>query len=262
MSEQWNTLVVDRYPERFLARICLNRPDKMNALSSEMLEELGGVFDQLDEDEGIRGVILTGTGERAFAAGADIGELRGVGKEAGEAKARFGQEIFRKIETFVKPVIAVVHGYALGGGAELAMACHLRIASEQAQFALPEASLGLIPGYGGTQRAVRLIGSARALEWIWRGSRIDGAKAFEWGLVNHVARSREEALELAEKLLSEILRQAPLAVGAVLKCVRLAGDQKGYDREAVLFGEMCDTEDGREGVEAFLEKRQAQFRGR
>jgi enoyl-CoA hydratase len=205
-------------------------------------------------------LIITGKGDKAFAAGADIRELSSLDRQSGEELSLRGQSIFLKIEQLDKPVIAIVNGYALGGGAELAMACHIRIGTENAVFGLPEVSLGTIPGYGGTQRLAQLAGKARAMEMILTGMQVDAQKALDFGLLNRVSTS-EHALQEARKLAGKIMKNGPLAVSKAIEAIDAGYRQAGYATEAELFGKLCESDDFKEGTAAFLEKRKAQFRG-
>ena len=244
--------------------LTVNRPAKLNALNASVIAELGQAATEAATDASVRAVVLTGSGEKAFVAGADIAEF--VGMSAGEAEAlsRRGQRLCDAIEALPKPVIAAVNGFALGGGCELAMACHLRVASANARFGQPEVKLGLIPGYGGTQRLPRLVGRGRALELLLTGGTIDAATALGWGLVNRVV----EAGELhgaAQKLAEEIAAVAPRAAARCLEAVDLGLNLplgQAQRHEAALFGLCFATEDAREGSAAFLEKRPARFAGR
>lgn len=247
-----------------VATVTLNRPDKLNALDSATETELQDVFPRLAADEAVGGIIVTGAGDKAFVAGADIGELAGLGATQGKEFAFQGQTTFTRIAQCPKPVVAAVNGYALGGGCELALACHLRVASEKARFGLPEVTLGLIPGHGGTQRLARIVGLGRALEMVLTGRQVKAGEALEWGLVNAVF-PPEGLLEGARRLLGGILEKAPLAVQYALEATLRGGDvglDDGLYLEATLFGMACGTEDMREGTQAFLEKRAASFRGR
>jgi enoyl-CoA hydratase len=245
--------------------ITINRPEKLNALDKQVLSELAAAVAGARLDDNVRAVIITGAGEKAFVAGADIGELAEQSPASGKEHTLAGQAILRAIETFPKPVVAAINGYALGGGCELALACHLRVCAATAKIGLPEVKLGIIPGYGGTQRLPRLIGRARALEMILSGEPIGAETALAWGLVNRIAPSAKETVATAENLLAPILERAPLAVGAALEAVR-RGSQlplaEAMRIEADLFAILCTTEDMREGTRAFLEKRKAEFRGR
>ena len=242
--------------------ITINRPDKMNALNADVMSELDQVFSEVEANNEIRAVILTGSGQKAFVAGADISQFVGKSKVEGMDLARAGQNVFFKIENCSKPVVAAVNGFALGGGCELAMACHFRLASENAKFGQPEVNLGLIPGYGGTQRLVQLIGKGRALELLLTGNMIDAATAHQYGLVNYVV-PQEELLAKTMLLLQTILTKAPLAVS---RCITAAnavfGEGNGYDVEIESFGECFDTADMKEGTSAFLEKRKPVFTGK
>jgi enoyl-CoA hydratase len=247
-----------------IATITVNRPDKLNALNSVVIAELGEAIRSVESDPTARGVILTGAGEKAFVAGADIGEVAGQTPEQGKTRSLVGQEVFRQFEALRKPVVAAVNGFCLGGGCELAMACHLRIASERARFGQPEVKLGIAPGYGGTVRLPRLVGRARALELLLTGDMIDAQEAWRIGLVNRVVPA-DRLLAEAEKLLGAILAQGPLAVAAVLEAVDTganAGAPEALRLEANLFGLLSSSEDKREGTQAFLEKRPARFTGR
>lgn len=247
-----------------IARITVNRPDKLNALNDAVIAELGTAIDQVGQDPEIKGVILTGAGSKAFVAGADIAELSRQGPFDGKARALVGQGVFRRIERSGKPVIAAVNGFALGGGCELAMACHVRLASESANFGQPEAKLGIAPGYGGTVRLPRLVGKGRALELLLTGQMIDAAEAFRIGLVNRVVPG-ERLLEEAEKLLRTMLENGPLALRVCIEAVDSALEttlDEGLLLEANYFGLLASTEDMREGMAAFLEKRKARFKGK
>lgn len=259
MSQTYNTIVFET-DEHGIATVTINRPKKLNALNDELLNELADVFKSIQIDEDIEGVIVTGSGDKAFVAGADIKELRELNKRSGRMTSQKGQQIFQLVEDTRKPVIAAVNGYALGGGAELAMACHLRIAGSNAAFGLPEVGLGLIPGYGGTQRLARLIGRSRALEMILTGKQVKANEAKAMGLVNKVA--DENPVEAAYELLGEIMKNGPMAIRSAIKAVYQSDHRNGYQVEADLFGELCETEDFMEGTSAFLEKRKPEFEGR
>lgn len=246
-----------------VAFVTIDRPKKLNALNASTLGEIDRVFEAIREDDSVRGVLVTGSGEKAFVAGADIAELARETSTTGANTARRGQGIFRRIETLGKPVVAAVNGFALGGGLELALACHVRVASENAKLGLPEVTLGAIPGYGGTQRLVRLVGRGRALELILTGQHIDAAEAYRIGLVNRVV-PLDALQESAQELLQAMIKNAPLALRSALTAVDEGSDidqEKGLLLEAMLFGILCGTEDLREGMNAFLEKRPAKFRG-
>lgn len=244
-----------------IALVTINRPDKLNALNKETLEELEKVFDRVKLDDTIDCIIITGSGEKAFVAGADISELNQQNGIGGEEFARFGQNVFSKIENIGKPVIAAVNGFALGGGCELSLACHIRLASEKAKFGQPEVNLGVIPGYGGTQRLAKLINSGRAMEFILTGDMFDAQEAYRLGLVNHVYSTDElipKAFEMAEKIVSKGQLAVRLSVKAV-KASEKMNLQEGIENEAALFGLACSTEDFQEGTKAFLEKRKPNF---
>ncbi len=247
-----------------LAIVTIDRQDKLNALNAEVIGELGDAFDSLRKDDKVRGVILTGAGERAFVAGADIGELAKMDALTGVQVSRNGQGVFRSIERFPKPVIAAVGGFALGAGCELAMACHLRVASENARFGLPEVGLGIIPGYGGTVRLARLVGLGRALEMTLTGEMIDAAAAHAMGLANAVV-PRAELLDRTKEMARKITKNGPLAVRMALECAYRGMDlplAEALGVESGFFGLLSATEDMKEGMTAFLEKRKANFKGR
>jgi enoyl-CoA hydratase len=245
--------------------ITINRPDKLNALNKMIFDELNLALDEVESNAEIRSVFITGAGEKAFVAGADIGEFGGLTKEQSMAMAKKGQDTFFRIENSSKPIIAAVNGFALGGGCELAMACHFRVASENARFGQPEVNLGLIPGYGGTQRLTQLIGKGRAIELLITANMIDAASALQFGLVNYVV-PQAELLNKTKSLLQLINSKAPIAVGKCIELANLAGGgsgvRNGFTREVEAFGECFVTEDKKEGTAAFLEKRKAQFTGK
>lgn len=246
-----------------VAIVRLNRPEKMNALTREMLEALREVFESIGRERRVRALILTGEGERAFCAGTDIGELAGMDEAGALAASRRGQEVCERIERCGVPVIAAVNGLAAGGGCELALACHIRLAAKQAQFSLPEIKLGLVPAYGGTQRLPRIVGSGRALELMLTGAKIDAAEAERIGLVTHVVES-SQLLSKAESIAQEIAQLAPLAIRACLEAVTRGLSlplEEGLALEAELFSSLFDTADMREGTRAFMEKRAPVFKG-
>jgi enoyl-CoA hydratase len=243
--------------------VTLRRPEKLNALNAETLGEIEGAFEELRTDAAVGGVIVTGSGDKAFVAGADIGELAAQDAVGGREMARRGQRIFDTIDRFPKPVLAAINGFALGGGCELALACHVRIASENAQLGTPEVKLGLMCGYGGTQRLARLVGRGPALELLLTGERITAAEAFRIGLVNRVVPAGSLMAE-AESLLKKMLANAPVSLRLTLQAVSAGLDmplESGLEYEATLFGLLCTTDDMKEGTQAFLEKRAPRFRG-
>ena len=246
-----------------IARITINRPDKLNALNATVVAELADAVGRVEAEGAIRAVLLTGAGTKAFVAGADIGEVGGQGATDGQARALAGQRMMRRLERCGKPVLAAVNGFALGGGCELAMACHLRLASESARFGQPEVKLGIGPGYGGTVRLPRLVGRGRALELLLTGAMIDAQEAWRIGLVNRVV-AADQLLSESERLLRTILENGPLAVRACLELVD-AGLELTVDEalrlEAAYFGLLSTTADMREGTGAFLGKRKAEFTG-
>ena len=247
-----------------IAVVTIDRPEKLNALNADVVGELGQVFESLRDDADVLGVILTGGGEKAFVAGADIGELAKMDSISGVKVSRDGQEVFRMIERFPKPVLAAVGGYALGGGCELALACHMRLASENARFGLPEVGLGIIPGYGGTIRLARLIGLGRAIHLTLTGEHVKAERAEAIGLVSDVV-PREELLEKAKELMGGITAKGPVAVRMALESIYRALDtptQEALDYESALFGLLASTEDMKEGMTAFLDKRTPDFKGR
>ena len=244
--------------------IKINRPDKMNALNKDVIEELGKVLDEVYNNNEIKSAILTGAGEKAFVAGADISEFTSLDAAGGAALAKKGQElVFDKIENSPKPIIAAVNGFSLGGGCELAMSCHFRTASENAKFGQPEVNLGLIPGYGGTQRLTQLIGKGKAMELMMTADMVGADEAKSLGLVNHVF-PLSELLNETKKIALKIQTKAPVAISKIIACVNEAakGDQAGFENEIRRFGECFATEDMKEGTTAFLEKRKASFAGK
>lgn len=246
-----------------IATITINRPDKMNALNDATMVELRRAVDQARDDATVGGIVVTGAG-RAFVAGADIAELRAKSPREALELARRGQETFLRFETSPKPVVAAVNGFALGGGCELAMACHVRVASEAARFGQPEVKLGVIPGYGGTQRLARLIGRGRALQLLLTGEMVDAAEGYRIGLVNRVVPAAESVVDVARAMLRSMLANAPLALAACITVVN-RGVEMPLDEalalEADSFGQLTGTDDAREGASAFLEKRAPAFRG-
>jgi len=246
-----------------VATVTLNRPKVLNALNAQTFDELEAIFQALAADSAVRVVLLTGAGEKAFAAGADINELASNDAVSGLAKAKRGQAVFQLIETCGKPVIALINGFALGGGCELAMACTLRLANEKARLGQPEVRLGLIPGYGGTQRLPRLVGEPAALKLLLTGEMIDATEALRIGLVDEVVPA-ERLMERGEALAKSIVAMAPLAVAGCLEAVRRGRGLQidaATDVEAEVFGRLCGTADKAEGTKAFLEKRSPVWEG-
>ena len=250
--------------ENGIAYITINRPSKLNALNSETISELNQALSVANNENEVKVIILTGSGEKAFVAGADISEFADFDVEEGRQLAAEGQELlFNFAENLSTPVIAAVNGFALGGGLELAMSCHFRVASENAKMGLPEVSLGVIPGYGGTQRLTQLVGKGRALEMIMTAGMINAQQALDYGLVNHVL-PQDQLLEFCEGLAQKIMRNSSVAIGAAIKAVN-ANSKKGvngFQVEIEQFGYCFGTEDFAEGTSAFLEKRKADFPGR
>lgn len=258
----YETLIVEKQDR--VAIVKINRPDKLNALNAKVIEELGDVFTKLKDDPEIFVIILTGSGEKAFSAGADISGFPDLDAVKGREFAIRGQKVFSLIENLGKPVIAAVNGYALGGGCELCMACTIRIASENAKFGQPEVNLGIIPGYGGTQRLPRLVGKGRALELILTGRIIDANEAYHIGLVSKVV-PQDKLMEEAMNLAKTLLGKGPIALKLAIEAVNRGLDvsiEEGLKIEADLFGLTCATEDQKEGAKAFLEKRKPEFKGR
>jgi len=249
--------------------VTVNRPDKLNAINKTVMKELGEVVDEVYANAMIKSVILTGAGQKAFVAGADITEFLGLNVLEGGILAKIGQDIFMKIENSPKPFVAAVNGFALGGGCELAMACHFRICSENARFGQPEVNLGLIPGYGGTQRLTQLVGKGKAMELMMTGNIIDAQEALQWRLVNYVT-SQDTLLSKTREILQLIQAKAPVAISKIIECVNVAvlsdsaytNGKSGYEKEQQAFGECFGTEDMKEGAQAFVEKRKPLFKGR
>ncbi|GAB3822674.1 enoyl-CoA hydratase/isomerase family protein [Pontibacter rugosus] len=242
--------------------ITINRADKLNALNIDTVTEIKNAIQQVYDDAEIKGAILTGAGPKAFVAGADITEIAELSEVTARSFAERGQEVFAMIERSNKPVIAAVNGFALGGGCELAMACHMRVAAENARFGQPEVNLGIIPGYGGTQRLTQLVGKGKAMELMMTADMINAQEALQLGLVNHVV-PQEQLLEKCGEIMGKILSKAPLAIGLVIECVNAVfnKDENGYQTEANAFARCCASEDFVEGTSAFVEKRKANFTG-
>ena len=242
--------------------VTINRPKKLNALNVATLSEISQVMQEAIDDPATKGIIITGEGEKAFVAGADIEEIAELNEVNGRKFSENGHEIFGLLENSHKPVIAAVNGFALGGGCELAMACHVRIASENAQFGLPEVNLGILPGYGGTQRLTELVGRGRALEMMMTGDMISSERALQFGLVNKIV-PLEELMESTKKMINKILAKAPLAIGMVINSVNAyySQEENGYQTEANSFATCCRSQDFIEGTSAFLEKRKPNFTG-
>lgn len=246
-----------------ILHITINRPASLNALNRLTIQEIGHAIKTLRTDNNLKGAILKGAGERAFVAGADISEFTGLSKEEAKALSQAGHEVFNSIEDCPKPIIACVNGFALGGGCELAMACHMRIASPSAKFGQPEVNLGIIPGYGGTQRLVQLIGKGRAFELLTTADMIDADKAEDWGLVNYVEMNGD-LVSKASDIINKISKKAPIAIARTITAWNAYYDKKqnGFEREIDEFAACAATEDFKEGASAFLEKRKANFKGK
>ena len=263
----YSTLLVQM--ENGICTITINRPDKLNALNKEVFNDLDKAIDEVNNNPAIKTTIITGAGPKAFVAGADISEFGGLSREQAMALAKRGQDVFFKIENSRKPIVAAVNGFALGGGCELAMACHFRLCSENAKFGQPEVNLGLIPGYGGTQRLTQLVGKGKSMELQMTAHLIDANEALQLGLVNHVT-TADTLLQRTKDILTIIQSKAPIAVGKIIECVNVAvvsdsaytNGKSGYDKEIEAFGDCFVTEDMKEGTSAFLEKRKAEFKGR
>lgn len=262
----YNTLITEKKGHTFVIKI--NRPDVLNALNEEVFQELSHAVTSLNKDPELKGAYIIGVGDKAFVAGADIAEFTTLDSESASEKSRSGQKIFFDIEQSPKPIIAAVNGYALGGGCELAMACHMRVASGNAKFGLPEVKLGLLPGYGGTQRLAQLIGKGKAIELMITGDMISADTAFRLGLVNYVT-TRGELREKCEEILEKAYKQSPKAIEYALGALNAGynarngySSKNGYEVEAESFGKAMVSEDGKEGVAAFLEKRKANFTGK
>ena len=255
--------------ENGIFTITINRPDKLNALNKQVFTDLDAAIDEVYSNADIKTVIITGAGPKAFVAGADITEFGGLNKDEAMALAKRGQDVFFKIENCKKPIVAAVNGFALGGGCELTMACHFRLCSENAKFGQPEVNLGLIPGYGGTQRLTQLVGKGKSMELQMTAHLIDANEALQLGLVNHVT-TAESLLERTIDILNVIMSKAPIAIGKIIECVNVAvvsdsaytNGKSGYDKEVEAFGDCFITADMKEDTIAFLEKRKANFTGK
>ncbi|HKI79902.1 MAG TPA: enoyl-CoA hydratase-related protein [Ignavibacteriaceae bacterium] len=258
----YKTLLIEK--KENVAIVTINRPDKLNALNAQTLTDLRDVFTELKSDNSVFVVVLTGSGEKAFVAGADISELNKLNIIEAKSFAENGQEVFNLIENLGKPVIAAVNGFALGGGTELSLACHIRLCSENAKFGQPEVNLGVIPGYGGTQRLTRLVNSGRAMEYILTGDMINADEAYRIGLVNRIYQQNEllsKTLEMANRIASKGQQAIRLAVNSVT-IVDEVSSKEGQNYEASLFAICCGTEDFKEGTQAFLEKRKPNFKNK
>ncbi len=243
--------------------ITINRPDKMNALNTEVVNEIKTAAKAMYDNDEVKGAIITGSGDKAFVAGADIAEFAGFSPEEGRNMGANGHEAFNAIQNCPKPIIAAVNGFALGGGTELAMACHIRVASDNAKFGQPEVALGIIPGYGGTQRMLQIIGKGRAMELLMTGDMITAEEALSLGLVNYMTTS-DELIEKCTSILKKIVSKGPLAIAKVIKCVNdfYESGVNGFQTEIDEFGNCFKTEDFKEGTSAFTEKRKAEFKGK
>lgn len=243
--------------------LTINRPEKMNALNRATIEELRDAIQEVYDDKDIKGVIITGEGEEAFIAGADITEIAELNEVNGRKFSESGQEVFSLIEKCDKPIIAAVNGYALGGGCELAMACHMRVATENAEMGQPEVNLGIIPGFGGTQRLTQLVGKGKALEIMMTADKVSAQEAWRIMLVNHLVPDKKTLLSYCRELIEKISSKAPLAIGMVVDCVNAVynHDENGFQTEANSFAACCKSKDFDEGTAAFLSKRPAQFKG-
>lgn len=254
--------------ENDTAIITVNRPEKLNALNKDVFTDLDDAISEVLNNEEIKSAIITGAGAKAFVAGADITEFGGLNLAEAMALSKRGQDVFFKIENSNKPIVAAVNGFALGGGCELAMACHFRLCSDNAKFGQPEVNLGLIPGYGGTQRLTQLVGKGKSMELQMTGSLIDATEALRLGLVNYIT-TLDDLLKKTKEIIQLIQTKAPIAVGKIIDCINIAvistsqtDGKTGYDKEVEAFGECFGTADMKEGTTAFLEKRKAVFVGR
>lgn len=258
---EYTTVIFEKHNN--YATITINRPEKLNALNHQLFVELNHIIEQVELDESIKALILTGYGEKAFAAGADISELNKSDKLSGKLFSEFGSKVMLRLEMLNIPVIAAVNGFALGGGCELAMACHIRLASDNAKFGQPEVNLGIIPGYGGTQRLTKIVGKAKAMEMILTGNTISAEEALRIGLVNYVY-PLNELLNKTTELVNTILSKGHIAINAAVECINMNDKLSHIDAlnfESIKFGYVCGTEDFKEGTLAFLEKRKPNFKG-
>ncbi|MEN9964527.1 MAG: hypothetical protein RL582_1622 [Bacteroidota bacterium] len=255
--------------ENGVLTVTVNRPDKLNALNKSVFDDLDAMMDDVYSNNNIHGVVITGSGTKAFVAGADIAEFSSFSKSEASTLSLRGQAVFQKIENCPKPVIAAVNGFALGGGCELAMSCHFRVCSDNAKFGQPEVNLGLIPGYGGTQRLTHLVGKGKSMEWHMTAKIVDAQEALAAGLVNYVT-TPEELMPKVNTLIQQILTKAPIAISKLIECINTAvindsaftNGKTGYAIEAEQFGACFETDDMKEGTTAFLEKRKAIFTGK
>lgn len=249
------------HAEDQIATLTINRPEKLNALNKDTLLEIKWAFQKVCLDDKIKAMIITGSGEKAFVAGADIHEIAELDETNARAFSENGQEIFRLIENSRKPVIGAINGYALGGGCELALSCHLRIASRNAQFGLPEASLGILPAFGGTQRLTRLIGKGLALEMMLTGNMISAERGTETGLINHIVDHPANLIPACKNIISKILKNSPISAGKIITAANAAYLKDGYLVETDCFADLIKTDDFIEGTKAFIEKRPPNFMG-
>lgn len=258
---EYQNLLIDL--QEGIVTLSINRPKALNALNRELMSELDHFFsEELATLQGVKGVIITGSGDRSFVAGADISEFLGLSEEEGAELSEYGQAVFFKIEHCSLPVIAVVNGFALGGGCELAMSCHIRVAEEHARFGQPEVNLGLIPGYGGTQRLLQYIGKSKAMELLLTADMIDASSALELGLVNYVE-EKDKGPDKAKAILNKIAGKGPIAIAKCIEAVNAYfGEGDGFVKEYKNFGHVIGTEDSQEGARAFMEKRKANFKGK
>lgn len=256
------TNILDSFEDGILT-ITVNRPKKLNSLNATTLTELKSCIENAYDEQSIMGIIISGSEKKAFVAGADISEFTELNEVNGRKFSERGQEIFALIENCCKPVIAVVNGFALGGGCEFAMACHMRIGTENAFFGQPEVSLGTLPAYGGTQRLTQLVGKGKSLEMMLTGEMIGAEEALSAGLINHLVSTKEEGIEKAKEILNKIFKNGPLSIGMVINCVNasFSKNEDGYRIEANSFANSCKTLDFKEGTTAFLEKRKPEFKG-